>query len=487
MRLSQLIDPELRVLGPDVEVAQLTADSRKVRPGALFAALRGTRADGLDHAEDALARGAVAMLGDERITRFVRRATLVVAENPRQAFAHLAARFHPGRPRRLAAVTGTDGKSSTVAFTRDIWRALGHSAASLGTLGLDPPLTADVPPLTTPDPVRLHALLAQLAAAGITRLALEASSHGLHQYRLDGLSFEAAGFTRLGRDHLDYHGDMAHYFAAKARLFTELLAPEGVAVLPADDARGRELAARVEASGRRHLTYGPPPADIAIEVVRPRAEGLDLTLALAGTRRRLALPLLGPFQARNLALALGLVWACEPELGPEELLAAASAVRPVPGRMELVATTRAGVRVVVDYAHTPDALAAALTALRAHFPKGRLAVVFGCGGERDPGKRAPMGRIARELADRVVITDDNPRGEDPAAIRRQVRAGAGDQAWEIGDRAEAIAHALFHLGLRAGDAVLVAGKGHERGQLVGGRMLPFDDREVVRALCGGAA
>ncbi len=474
------------MVGPDVEIADLTADSRAVRPGTLFAALRGRRVDGLAFVEEALARGAVALLGDGRITAFAGRATLLVAEDPRRALARIAARLYPERPVRLVAVTGTDGKSSTVAFARDIWRTLGRRAASLGTLGLEPAVVA-APPLTTPDPPALHRLLAAAARAGIERLALEASSHGLDQRRLDGLVFAAAGFTRLGRDHLDYHGDAESYFTTKARLFETLLAPDGTAVLPLDDPHGRRLAGRVRERGARIAGWGEGVGDPAIAAIRPGPEGLVVELVLAGLRRRLDLPLYGPFQARNLACALGLVRAVETGADAEALLAAAAEVRPVRGRMEPVAVTPRGARVLVDYAHTPDALAAALRAARAHFPRGRLCVVFGCGGERDPGKRAPMGRIARRLADLVIVTDDNPRGEDPAAIRRQVREGAGGDAVEIGDRRAAIAHAVRELPLGAGDVVLVAGKGHERGQIVGGRILPFDDAAVVRELCGMTA
>ncbi|GBD40767.1 UDP-N-acetylmuramoyl-L-alanyl-D-glutamate--2, 6-diaminopimelate ligase [bacterium HR39] len=457
-----------------------------MRPGALFAALPGTRTDGLAFAEDALARGAVALLGDSRIRAFAGRAALLVADDPRRAFARLCARFFAPAPGRVVAVTGTNGKTSTACFVRDLWQALGRPAGYVGTLGVEPDPGVALSSLTTPDPAALHRALSALAGAGVDRLALEASSHGLDQRRLDGLRIAAAAFTQLGRDHLDYHGDMERYFAAKARLFTDLLEDGGGAVLPAGDPWADRLAVLLAGRRVRVLRYGAGDVAIRIHAVEPMADGLAVELELDGTKRRLPLPLFGPFQAANLAAALGLVRAVEPEVPAAELLEAAARVRPVPGRMEPVAETARGVRVVVDYAHTPDALETALRAVRAHVPRGRLAVVFGCGGDRDPGKRPLMGEVAGRLADIVIVTDDNPRSEDPAAIRRAVLVGAGPRAVEIGDRREAIAFALHRAGLGPGDVVLVAGKGHERGQIVKDRVLPFDDREVARGLALGA-
>jgi len=482
LRLSLLLDEGERLVGPDLDIREPVADSRLVRPGDLFAALPGSRTDGLAFAEEALQRGAVALLGDMRILAFAGRATLVVAEDPRRAFARLCARFFAPAPKRVVAVTGTNGKTSTACFARDIWQTLGHKAGYVGTLGIEPTPHVPVPSLTTPDPAALHRALQALARSGVERLAVEASSHGLDQRRLDGLQVRAAAFTRLGRDHLDYHGDLGRYFAAKARLFTGLLGDGGAAVLPADDPWGERIAAALAGRPVRILRFGTGGADIAIAAVKPHPDGIAVRLALDGVERCLRLPLFGPFQARNLAAALALVAAVEEETEPEALLEAAAHARPVPGRMEPVAVTPRGVRVLVDYAHTPDALETALHAVRAHAPGGRVAVVFGCGGDRDPGKRPLMGQVASRLADLVIVTDDNPRSEDPAAIRREVLAGAGPQAVEVGDRREAIAFALRHAGLGAGDVVLVAGKGHERGQIVGGRVLPFDDREVVREL-----
>jgi UDP-N-acetylmuramoyl-L-alanyl-D-glutamate--2,6-diaminopimelate ligase len=372
-------------------------------------------------------------------------------------------------------VTGTNGKTSVVGFARQLWTALGHPAASLGTLGLESPAHPGVAGLTTPDPIALHRLLAELTQAGIDHLALEASSHGLDQHRLDGVQIQAAAFTNLSRDHFDYHGDLEHYLAAKQRLFSELLAAEGTAVLNADQPPFGQLAEACRARGIAVLDYGRNARHLRLVEQTARAHGHTLTVALGGRTARIETGLVGAFQADNLLAALGLVLATGSD--PDAALAALGGLQGAPGRLQQVGTHPSGAPVFVDYAHAPDALEQVLRALRPH-TEGRLVVVFGCGGDRDRGKRPIMGEIAARLADRAFVTDDNPRGEDPATIRRAVMAGCPGGI-EIGDRRAAIRTALA--GLEAGDLLVVAGKGHEQGQIVGDRVLPFDDVQEVRA------
>lgn len=458
-------------------ITGLTADSREVRPGFLFAALPGSRVDGRAFIADAVANGATHVLAPEGtvLPPGAEGAALIADANPRRRFALAAAAFYGRQPEVIAAVTGTSGKTSVATFTRQIWTRLGRQAASIGTLGISAPGMERYGALTTPDPVALHASLADLAAAGVTHLAMEASSHGLDQYRLDGVAVTAAAFTNLSRDHLDYHGTMAAYLAAKTRLFTEVLAPHGTAVVNADSAEGVSVAAAAAASGRTVMTYGRAGADLRLVDAAPLAEGLALTLEIAGRRRRTELPLAGVFQAHNVLAALGLVLAGGIEAGAAiDALARLEGVR---GRLERVARTPSGATVYVDYAHKPGALEAVLAALRPH-AAARLAVVFGCGGDRDRGKRPEMGAIAARLADRVWVTDDNPRSETPAAIRAEILAGCPG-AREIGDRAQAIEAAIRDLG--AGDVLVIAGKGHETGQIVGDEVRPFDDAAVARA------
>lgn len=480
MRLSTLVVEGTRLVGDGaVEISSLACDSRRVRPGALFAALAGSRDDGSRYVREALARGAVALLGDPRIEAHASGVPVLLAAEPRRALALVAARFFGTGPKVQVAVTGTNGKSSTVAFVRQLWQARGLRAASLGTLGVEPPLEGDAPALTTPDPITLHRLLARLQAAGVSHLALEASSHGLDQRRLDGLRFQAAAFTHLSRDHLDYHDDERGYLEAKLRLFRELLAADGIAVVNADVP---EFDALAQICTRRGLTlhdYGRRARRLAIRGVEAHPEGLRLALDWEGHGLELDLPLFGRFQAWNVAAALLLGEATG--VDRRSLSDAARMLRAPRGRMERVGRTERGVSLFVDYAHTPDALEQALLALREHGP-GRLAVVFGCGGDRDRGKRPLMGAVARRGADLVIVTDDNPRSEDPARIRREILDGAGPQAVEIGERREAIRFALGRLG--PGDILLVAGKGHETGQIIGERVLPFDDAAVLRELAG---
>jgi UDP-N-acetylmuramoyl-L-alanyl-D-glutamate--2,6-diaminopimelate ligase len=440
----------------------------------LFAALPGSRTDGSRFVADAVARGAVAVLGDARATAACAVPSLVTDE-PQAALARAAARFFGRQPRTVAAVTGTSGKTSIATFTRQLWAALGHRAASVGTLGVQ---TSDAPGeggLTTPDAIALHRACAGLAGRGFERLALEASSHGLHQHRLDGLALSAAAFSNLSRDHHDYHGGPEAYYAAKRRLFAELLPPGGVAVLNADAPEFADLAALAAARGHELLDYGAAARRLRLVERAATAHGQRLLLEVDGRRHHVESGLVGAFQAHNLLAALGLVLACGEEA--EAALPHLPSLRAPLGRMQLTALSAMGAPAFVDYAHKPEALEKALEALRPH-AEGRLVVVFGCGGDRDPGKRPLMGEIAARLADLVVVTDDNPRTEDPAAIRAAILAGAPG-AEEIGDRAQAIRSAFA--ALEPGDALLVAGKGHETYQVVGDRILPFDDAEVLRA------
>ena len=464
-----------------IEITGLTADSRQVQPGFLFAALAGSQTDGTAYIDDAVRRGAAAVLGPPGTPPPVRGGdgsppvALLLDDNPRRRFALLAARFFERQPKTIAAVTGTNGKTSVASFLRQIWTTLGRPAASLGTLGLSAPGVERPGSLTTPDPAALHRTLAELAGHGVQCLALEASSHGLDQYRLDGVAIEAAAFTNLTRDHLDYHGTMEHYLAAKLRLFSEIVAPGGGAVICADDPHGPAFARAAAARGLRLFRYGRTGEELRVAALEPGADAQVLHVRLGGSSHRIVLPLVGDFQALNALAAAGL--AIVSGGTAEDVLQALTNLQPVRGRLERIARMRGEASVYVDYAHTPDALQVVLTALRPQ-ASGRLVVVFGCGGDRDAGKRPQMGRVSAALADRVIVTDDNPRTEDAAAIRRAVIAGC-PQAEEIGNRAEAIAAAIRALG--AGDVLLVAGKGHETGQIVGDRVLPFDDADVVRA------
>ncbi|MEE8272293.1 MAG: UDP-N-acetylmuramoyl-L-alanyl-D-glutamate--2,6-diaminopimelate ligase [Alphaproteobacteria bacterium] len=467
-------------------ITGLTADSREVGPGFLFAALPGARADGRAFIGQAVRNGAVVVLAPTGSTLpdGMTGVRLITDDRPRRRFAAIAAAFYCRQPATIAAVTGTNGKTSTANFTRQIWESLGHRAASLGTLGITAPGMDDYGALTTPDPVALHASLADLAAAGITHLAMEASSHGLDQYRLDGVRVGAAGFTNLSRDHLDYHGTMEAYLGAKSRLFDEVLQPGGTAVLNADAPETVALAARVTGAGHTVMTYGARGRAIRLDDATPLVQGLRLKLQVMDRPLSLVLPLVGGFQAQNALCALGLVLAGGAD--PVDATGALSVLRGVRGRLELAARHPNGAPIYVDFAHTPDALATVLSALRPH-AAARLVAVFGCGGDRDQGKRPVMGRTVRQLADRAIVTDDNPRTEDPAAIRAAVLAACPDAA-EIGDRGEAIRTAIA--GLAPDDVLVIAGKGHETGQIVGEDVHPFDDAECARAAAielGGTA
>jgi UDP-N-acetylmuramoyl-L-alanyl-D-glutamate--2,6-diaminopimelate ligase len=465
MTLGDLLDrPDLAV-----EISGLTADSRKVAPGDVFFALAGAKDDGLKHVAQAVERGAAAIVAERR-PEALGEAAFAQVEDARAALSRAASRFYPGRPGVIVAVTGTSGKTSVAAFVRQIWASLGDEAASLGTIGVvSRPLTV-YGSLTTPDPVTLHQTLAKLAQAGVTHLAMEASSHGLDQKRLDGVTPAAAGFTNLSRDHMDYHATEADYLDAKLRLFRDLLPPSGWAVIDADSDVAAKVIGAVRAAHKAPFTVGARGE--AIRLVEAFRDGFAtrLLLSYAGDGYDVRLPLPGDFQVSNALVAAGLCIATGSD--PARVFAALEALEGAPGRLE-----RIGEQVFVDYAHKPDALEKALAALRP-FVQGRLIVVFGCGGDRDPGKRPMMGEIATRGADVVIVTDDNPRSEDPATIRAAILAAAPG-ALEIGDRAEAIREGVKLL--QPGDALMIAGKGHETGQIVGNRTLPFSDADEARA------
>jgi len=465
------IDPRAEA----VAVTGLAMDSRAVKPGDVFFALAGSKTDGTRFIDQAITSGAVAIAGDHP-PHGDRPVPFVGTPNPRRALALAAAQFYPLQPTTIAAVTGTSGKTSVAAFTRQIWQALGHASASIGTIGLVSPKRSVYGSLTTPDPIALHRELDEIAGDGVTHLALEASSHGLDQYRLDGVRIGAGGFTNLSRDHLDYHPDVAHYLAAKLRLFRDLVAPEGAAVISADHDCSQAVIDAAQARGLRIVTVGSK-GDGAGEGIRLLAAEIDgfsqkLTLQHRGNRQSVRLPLVGEFQIENALVAAGLAIATGSAVQP--VFAALENLEGAKGRLERVGEHN-GAPIFVDYAHKPDALAKALQALRP-YAKRRLVVVFGAGGDRDAGKRPLMGAIAADNADCVIITDDNPRSEDPGLIRSAILRAAG-AAKEIGDRAEAIRAAIA--GLEPGDALLIAGKGHETGQIVGDRILPFSDHDAV--------
>jgi UDP-N-acetylmuramoyl-L-alanyl-D-glutamate--2,6-diaminopimelate ligase len=469
MRLSELMPDS----GEDIEVRGLCSDSREVEPGFLFAALAGTHADGADFVTEAIARGAVAVLTRPEASLDAPGVRVIADPDPRRRLAHIAARFYATQPRIIAAVTGTNGKTSVASFTRQVWQGMGHAAASVGTLGVEAPGYHARLTLTTPDPIELHGVLAELSGRGVEHLAMEASSHGLDQRRLDGVRLSAAALTNISRDHLDYHPDPMGYSAAKRRLFEELLG-DGVAVLNADDESFEALALACKTNGQRIIGYGRKGAEIRLIARSEREDGQEIRVEVGGQVHEALVPLPGGFQVDNALCALGLAWGCGGEVEPA--LAALEGLRGVRGRLEAVAHHPSGAPIYVDYAHTPDALEHALDALRSLTPR-RLVVVFGCGGERDRGKRAEMGAIAAARADRVIVTDDNPRREDPAAIRRDILA-ACPAADEIGDRAAAIAAAVGDL--ETGDVLVLAGKGHEEDQTVGDAARPFDDAEIAR-------
>lgn len=476
MKLGALFEGGVPETARDLDIAGLTADSRKVKPGFLFAALPGVAAHGRDFVAQARANGAVAVLsgGDLSCDPGIAH---IVAGDPRRAFALAASAFYPRRPETIVAVTGTNGKSSTVDFLRQIWTHAGKRAASVGTLGAIAPSGVIDLGHTTPDPAAVHATLTRLADDGVTHAAMEASSHGLAQHRIDGVRFAAAAFTNLTQDHLDYHRDMAAYRDAKLKLWA-LVREGGVAIINADAAESAAFEAGAAKCGLDIVLCGwraPRAHALKIVEIQPRPNAQTMTLLWAGKEVALELPLIGEFQALNAVCAAALALALGEN--PAAVWAGMAALKPVRGRMEHVGQSKSGGHVFVDYAHTPDGLDVLLRAARPHAP-GRVVVVFGCGGERDTDKRAKMGAIAARQADVVIVTDDNPRSEDPAAIRTQILLGA-PQASEIADRARAIGEAISML--RPGDAVLIAGKGHETGQIIKGVTHPFSDQDVARA------
>ncbi len=473
MRLADIL-PDAPEKWRGLDVAGVTADSRAVTPGALFFALAGARTDGMRFAAQALAAGAVAAVGEQAPPPALAGAAYIQVADARKSLSLAAAALFPRQPEKIVAVTGTSGKTSVADFTRQIFAFCGFAAASLGTIGVVKPGGAVYGALTTPDPVTLHQTLDALAGEGVTHLAMEASSHGLDQRRLDGVRLTAAGFTNLSRDHLDYHADLDEYLAAKLRLFTDLLKPGQTAVIAADgDFSGRVIDA-CRARGLKLFTVGARGETLHLKQAAAENFALRLDLVFAGRDIAVRLPLAGLFQAENALVAAGLALAAGAPA--EKVFAALEILRGAPGRLERVGD-RDGAPVFVDYAHKPDALEKALAALRP-FARRRLVVVFGCGGDRDAGKRPIMGGIATRGADVVIVTDDNPRGEDPATIRAQILAAAPG-AREIGDRAEAIRAGIALLG--EGDLLLIAGKGHETGQIVGGKVLPFSDQDEARA------
>lgn len=460
-----------------VDVGGLTSDSRQVRGGFLFAALSGSRFDGSRFIGDACRRGAAAIVVSSQVTLPRGLGIPVIrSDNPRRLLALMAARFHAAQPDIVAAVTGTNGKTSVVSFLRQIWQSAGYRAASLGTIGLvTPDHVVDVH-MTTPEPVELHQLMSLLSQEKISHLAIEASSHGLSQHRIDGVRIFAAAFTNISRDHLDYHDSFEDYLLQKTRLFSELLDETGVAVVDADSAHAEDFIRIAERRGIRLLTVGKAGQSLAL--MKNRRNGMGHIFDLRDSEGRVhhvEFPLVGDFQISNALVAAGLAIGCGME--PTRVLAALGKLKGVPGRLEMVGEAFEGTSVFVDYAHTPDALRMVLLTLRPYV-KRRLIVVFGAGGERDRGKRPDMGKIAGEYADIVIVTDDNPRGEDPGVVRSEILAAIPD-AIEIGDRRTAIAAGVKML--RAGDILLIAGKGHETGQEIGHVVVPFSDHEAVHS------
>jgi UDP-N-acetylmuramoyl-L-alanyl-D-glutamate--2,6-diaminopimelate ligase len=456
-----------------LELGGIAADSRKVKPGGLFVAVPGSKSDGLSFVPQALAAGAAAVMAEQAPAVPAQVAVIQVA-NARRALALAAAAFYPRQPNTIAAVTGTSGKTSVAAFTRQIWEALGLEAASIGTIGVVSPPGVRYGSLTTPDPVALHQTLDQLAGEGVTHLALEASSHGLDQHRLDGVRIAAGAFTNLSRDHLDYHPSLQAYLAAKLRLFTDLIVAGGTAVVGVDDCYAGQVVDAARARGLKIIGVGAQGDDI--KLVGGAIDGFAQVVDIAhgGRTYKVKLPLVGAFQVQNAAIGAGLVIATGG--APARVFAALEKLQGAKGRLEMVGTKN-GAPIFVDYAHKPDALKKALEALRP-YARGTLTVVFGAGGDRDHGKRPLMGRIAADNADRVIVTDDNPRSETPAAIRAAILADAPGAA-EIGDRGDAIRTAIADL--KNGDVLLIAGKGHETGQIVGDRTIPFSDHDAVAA------
>ncbi len=470
MKLSKLIAP-LIFDGPDVEITNLSADSRTVSEGTLFAALPGTVLDGRDYIQSALDSGASAILSTPGLDLDV---PYIASENPRLDYSKIASRLYAGQPKTLVAMTGTNGKSSTVEFLRQIWAHAGIKAACFGTLGVS--YEGGYIPLshTTPDAVVLHQTLAKLKEMGVTHVAMEASSHGLKQYRLDSVSVTASGFSNLTQDHFDYHPDVDDYFSSKVRLFTELTPTDAPVVINVNDEYGQKLAKICEDRGQRVIRAGWAGEDIRIDEVMPRSASQSIDLIVEGKRYKVELPLVGEFQILNAVAALGL--ARETGVDTDTAVEALTKLTGVAGRLEMAGRSKDGAPILVDFAHTEDGLDKLLRSVRPH-TMGRMIIVFGCGGDRDPNKRPKMGAMAAKHADFAIVTDDNPRTEDAASIRKAVLQGCPD-AEEIGDRASAIRFGINLLGPK--DCLIIAGKGHEQGQIVGDKVIPFSDVEQVK-------
>jgi UDP-N-acetylmuramoyl-L-alanyl-D-glutamate--2,6-diaminopimelate ligase len=476
MKLADLsaIVPAAQGLPADLDVAGVTSDSRAVRPGMIFVAVAGSKADGSSYAADAEARGAVAVVAAKGASIGSLIVPVIAVDDPRLALARIAARLYSRQPQTMVAVTGTSGKTSVASFTRQIWEQAGYAAASIGTTGVIAPSRNDYGSLTTPDPVALHRLLAELADAGVTHAAMEASSHGLDQRRLDGVRLAAGAFTNLGRDHMDYHPTVEDYLNAKLRLFDTLLPKCAPAVIFADDPYSAPAIAAAKAAGMNVLTVGRHGDFLALKRVEHERYRQRAEIEHGGEIFEIDLPLAGDFQIYNALVSAGL--AISTGTSALKALKALEKLKGAPGRLDLVGTDANGAPVYVDYAHKPDALENVLSSVRP-FTTGRVIVVFGCGGDRDRGKRPIMGEIATRLADVTIVTDDNPRSEVPAEIRAAILAAAPG-AIEIGDRREAI-HSAVDM-LKAGDTLIVAGKGHEEGQTIGAETHPFSDHEEVR-------
>jgi UDP-N-acetylmuramoyl-L-alanyl-D-glutamate--2,6-diaminopimelate ligase len=471
MRLGQLLT-DLDGAAAEQTVTGFAIDHRKIAPGTVFGAFQGSAFNGEDFIDAAIAAGAVAIVArpEARVSGVVHVSDTV----PRRAFANLAAQFFRPFPQHTAAVTGTNGKTSTAELTRQLWRMAGHHAASIGTLGITTASDQAKTGLTTPDIVTFLSNMSGLAREGISHAIFEASSHGLSQYRSEGVPVSVAAFTNLSRDHLDYHGSMEEYFEAKMRLFDEVVDENGTAVIWADDEYSEQVIARVRQREMRLITVGEKGKGIELISRQPTQLGQTLELRIQGDVGKVKLPLIGAYQAANVLVAAGIVMASGGNV--EDVLGHMARLQPVRGRLERAVITKTGAPVYVDYAHTPDGLKAAIAALRPH-TKGKLITVFGAGGDRDKGKRPEMGAIAVADSDIAIVTDDNPRSEDPGLIRADIMAGALG-AHDIGDRRYAIAFAIEHA--EPDDIVLIAGKGHEQGQIIMDRVLPFDDVEVAR-------
>jgi UDP-N-acetylmuramoyl-L-alanyl-D-glutamate--2,6-diaminopimelate ligase len=482
MKLGDLFSDGVPTDAVGIEITGLTADSRKVQPGFLFAALKGVAAHGRDFVAQAKTNGAAAVLSADDLGADPGIAHVTAAE-PRNAFALAASKFYPHRPQTIVGVTGTNGKSSTVDFLRQIWAHSGKRAASLGTLGAIGPNGVIDLGHTTPDPAAVHATLTTLAEHGVTHAAMEASSHGLEQHRVDGVTFAAGAFTNLTQDHLDYHEDMNSYRQAKLKLWN-LVREGGPAVINADAVESDPFERAAKLRGLDVILCGwRAPREHALKIVEilPRPNAQTMVLLWSGKEYKVELPLIGEFQALNAVCAATLALATGET--PEAVFDGMAKLEPVKGRMEHVGQSASGGHVFVDYAHTPDGLDVLLRAARPHAP-GRIIAVFGCGGDRDNDKRPKMGAIAARQADVVIVTDDNPRSEDPAAIRAQILKTAPN-ATEIGDRGQAIREAVAML--KAGDALMIAGKGHETGQIIKGVTHPFSDQDEARAALGSQA